>query len=112
MNLDFHEKFKTVIMRMEKAGNEYAEAKGQSWQMQELKGSVLAGIIKTYGDVPVSKAEIQARASEDYEKHIRETAEAIKKELQLKAKYEALKSKFEAYRSLSSLEKSTRQLTE
>ena len=107
MNLDFEDKFRTVIMKMEKAGNEYAEAKGQSWQLQELKSSVLANIIQSLPEMPVSKAEIIAKASKDYREFIQQTSESIKKELKLKSEYEKWKSSFEALRSLSSLEKHT-----
>lgn len=107
MNNEFEEKFKTVIIKMEKSGYEYAEARGQSYQLQELKSSVLSNIIKRYPDLPVSKAEIEARASEDFKSHIQETAKAISKELKLKCEYEKWKSSFEAIRSLSSLEKVT-----
>ena len=58
---------------MEKAGNLYAEAKGQSWQMQELKGSILASLISKQGEIPVSKAEIIAKGSEDYKQYILES---------------------------------------
>ena len=112
MNLDFQSKFKDVIMKMEKAGNEYAEAKGQAWQAMELKSSILASLISAQGDLPTSKAEIVAKNSEDYKQHIRETALAITKELRLKAEYEKWKSSFEALRSLSSLEKATQNLIE
>jgi hypothetical protein len=111
MNLDFEDKFRTIIMKMEKAGNEYAEAKGQSWQMQELRTSVLSKIMQAQGDLPVSKSEIIAKASEDYQSYVKETAEAIKKELRFKCEYEKWKSSFEALRSLSSLEKRTQELT-
>ena len=110
MDLDFEAKFRTIIMKISKVGEEYAEAKGQSWQAQELKGSVLASIIKAQPDMPTSKAEIIARASEEYKSYIAETASAITKELKLKAEYEKWKASFEALRSLSSLEKSSRNL--
>ena len=105
MDLDFQAKFRDVILKMEKSGNAYAEAKGQSWQAQELKGSVLASLIKAQPDLPVSKAEIIAKDSEEYRKYVSETASAITKELKLKCEYEKWKSSFEALRSLSSLEK-------
>ena len=92
-------------------GESYAEAKGQSWQAQELKGSVLASIIKSLPvDMPVSKAEIEAKSREDYKQYIKETSEAITKELKLKSEYEKWKASFEALRSLSSLEKKTQEL--
>jgi hypothetical protein len=107
MELDFHNKFRTCIQNMEKLGNEYAEAKGQSWQMQELKSSVLAKIINRVcvDGISQSKSETLARADEDYQTYIKETASAITKELKLKSQYEKEKAVFEALRSLSSLEK-------
>jgi len=107
MNLDFEDKFRNCIKKISEIGEQYAEAKGQSWQAQELKGSILAKLIKNYPDLPVSKAEHEAKSSEEYQSFIKETAEAIKKELRLKAQYEMWKSSFEALRSLSSLEKAT-----
>ena len=107
MNLDFEDKFRQCIKKISETGELYAEAKGQSWQMQELKGSVLSSLVCKQPEVPVSRAEINARASEEYKQFILETADAIKKELRLKAEYEKWKSSFEALRSLSSLEKST-----
>ena len=112
MDLDFQEKFRSCIKKIGEIGEAYAEAKGQSWQQQELKSAVLASIIQSLGEMPVSKAEIVAKASEEYKQFIQETSEAIKKELRLKSEYEKWKSSFEALRSLSSLEKATRHLSE
>jgi len=52
-----------------------------------------------------------ARASTDYETHIKETAEKIRLEHQTKNDLEVAKAKFEGNRSLSSLEKTTRNIT-
>ena len=93
---------------MEETGIAYSEAKGQSWQQQEMKSSVLASMMQQLPDMPISKAEMTAKASSAYVQHLEETAKAITKELRLKAEYEKWKSSFEALRSLSSLEKSTR----
>lgn len=106
MNLDFEEKFRNCIKKISEIGELYAEAKGQSWQAQEMKHSVLSSIINSLVG-PVSQREMAARASEDYKKFLSETAEAIKKELRYKAQYEMWKASFEALRSLSSLEKAT-----
>ena len=108
MDLDFEDKFRQCIKKISEIGELYAEAKGQSWQAQELKGSILASLIKAQPDLPISKAEIIARASEEYRKFLAETSTTITKELKLKAEYEKWKATFEALRSLSSLEKSTR----
>lgn len=111
MNLDFESKFRHIIKKLDEVGTAYAEAKGQSWQMQELKSSFLASIIRPLGEMPVSKAEIIAKASDEYQKFIQETSSAIKKELKLKSDHEMWKASFEALRSLSSLEKRTQELT-
>lgn len=107
MNLDFESKFRSVIKKISETGEDYAEKKGRSWQQQELKYSVLSSIIKGLGDMPLSKAEILAKGSEEFSNYIRETADAIKAELRAKAEYEKYKASFEALRSLCSLEKST-----
>lgn len=105
MNLDMLANFRECWEKIEEVGNEYAEAKGQSWQSQELKGSVLASIIKKSINLPFNKAENEAKSSPEYRTHIEETAKLIKKELRLKASYERWKAQFESMRSLSSLEK-------
>lgn len=110
MDLDFKERFKDSYTKIKLLGEQYAEAKGQSWQMQELLSSVRSKIMLSLGEMAISRAEITAKSSPDYTKYVEETAEAIKKELKLKAQYEAEKARFEAYRSLSSLEKRTRTL--
>lgn len=107
MNLDFEDKFRNCIKKIAEIGELYAEAKGQSWQMQELRSSILASSMVKNGDMAVSKSEIIAKSSEGYRQYVLETAQAIKKELSLKAQYEMWKASFEALRSLSSLEKST-----
>ena len=110
MDLDFKDRFKDSYTKILKYGEEYAEAKGQSWQMQEMRSSVLAKLMREQGEVAVSKAEVLAKASPAYEEYLLSTSQAITRELSLKAKYEAEKARFEAYRSLSSLEKRTRTL--
>lgn len=108
MDADFNQRFRSILDQLEQAGNDYAEAKAQSWQYQELKGTVLAKIMLKINEKTVSKTESLARASEEYETYIIETAKAIKKEHQAKVRYDKLDKEFEATRSLSSLEKSTR----
>ena len=108
MDLDFEDKFRKIIAKIAESGEAYAEAKSQSWYQQELKGSILSSIIKKLGDLPLSKSELLAKDSDDYKAYLTETAKAIYTELSLRAEYEKWKSSFEALRSLSSLEKSTR----
>lgn len=111
MDADFREDFTMVINKMTEAGEEYAEARGQSYQMQELKGSVLAKIMHKISDgkkISQSALEASAKATQEYEDYIHGVAEAIKREHRTKAELEKYKASFEALRSLSSLEKATR----
>ncbi len=112
MDLDFEDKFRQCIKKISEIGNLYAEAKGQSWQAQELKGAILSSIMGKMENIAVTAREPMAKGNPEYIAYVKETAEAIKKELKLKAEYEKWKSSFEALRSLSSLEKATRNLAE
>src|SRR3990167_448065 len=107
MNLDFEEKFRHIIKKIGELGELYAEAKGQSLEQQELKSSIVASLVKSYGEIPLSRSELLAKGSDEYKQYLKETADAIRKELSLKAQYEMWKASFEALRSLCSLEKST-----
>jgi hypothetical protein len=81
VDLDFESKFRHCVKKIEEVGILYAEAKGQSWQMQEMRSSVLAKLIREQGEIPVSKAEILAKASPAYEDYILSTSQAITKVL-------------------------------
>lgn len=105
LDLDFQDKFRHIIQKIEETGDIYADKKSKSWYAQELKGSIFASIIKELPKMPVSQAELTARASDDYKNYLAETKETIREELLAKSQLEKWKSSFEALRSLSSLEK-------
>ena len=107
MNLDFEAKFRLAIKKIGEVGELYATARGQSYQLQEMKSAIVASLMQALPDMPISKAEMTAKASTSYMQHIDETAKAITKELKLKADYEKWKATFEALRSMCSLEKIT-----
>jgi len=107
MNNDFYVRFKQSIQEIQDAGDKYAIARADSYYRQEMSKVILSRLQIACGEIPVSKSELQARASQDYEAHLKETAEAIKKEHKLKNALEVAKAKFEGNRSLSSLEKAT-----
>ena len=111
MDLDFYERFKNSVEEIKTSGDKYALARADSYYRQEMSKVILSRIQTSFGDIPVSKAEIKARASEEYQKHLEETAEAIKLEHIAKNALEVAKAKFEGNRSLSSLEKATRSNT-
>ena len=116
MHLDFHERFTNIINKMEEAGDLYAEARGQSYQLQELKGTVLARIMQkiqaeSSAKIPQGALEVSAKATPEYEAYINGVYQAIEKEHKTKNQLEKYKAAFEATRSLSSLEKATIQNT-
>lgn len=111
MHLDFFERFTSIINKMEEAGDLYAEARGQSYQLQELKGTILARIMQKIkeGSPKISQGalEASAKATPEYEAYINGVSQAIEKEHKTKNQLEKWKASFEATRSLSSLEKAT-----
>jgi len=114
MNLDFESSFKRILLKLEESGGAYAEAKAQSWYAQEMCGSIKASIMQSLmKDDPklsLAKAEIMAKASEDYKQHLKETSDKIRQENLTRSEYKKWDASFEANRSLSSLEKRTQQL--
>lgn len=97
--------FCETLENMEKLGEAYAEAKGTSWNLQELRKVVLASQMKLSDKKSVAAQEVDALVSEAYRLHLEGTAESIRVEHRTKAKYDASQAKFEAIRSMSSLEK-------
>jgi len=107
-DVNFMTWFSKTLEDMEAAGEKYAEAKGQSWNLQEHRKVVLAKQMKASNLLGVKSAaeqEREALISPEYQQHLDGTAEAIKEEHKAKVKYDALQAKFEAIRSMSSLEK-------
>lgn len=115
MNLDFHERFKKILAKLDESGNAYAEAKAQSWFSQEMcsaiKSSIMKALMSEDTKLSVQKAEILAKAHPDYLKHLEETRDKIRQENLTRSEYKKWDASFEANRSLSSLEKRTQQLT-
>jgi len=107
VNLDWNDRFKRAIEEHASVGEEYALAKGRSWEVQELKGAMVAKLMLKHKDLAVSRADIEVKASEEYSQYIIETSKMIELELKLKVRVETCKYKIEAYRSLCSLEKAT-----
>ena len=103
--MDFLSKMAEVCELIEQLGVCYAEAKGTSWHMQEMKRVMLAHEMALYDGIPVSQREIKALISESYKLHLDGTRQAIQKEHELKAKLDRYHAQFETYRSICSLEK-------
>lgn len=113
MNLDFEDKFRKVIMKVDEAGRDYADKKALSWQSQELKYAVMSQEMSSLPqDMAQGAKEVASKSSDGYKQYIKETAEMIRQENIAKAVYEKWKMSFEALRSLSSLEKVTQNLSD
>lgn len=113
MDLDWADLFKKLTQEIDQTGKAYAEAKANSWYAQEMKSALLSKLMNSYGDdIPVSRAEIKAKASDDYSKFLVESRILMELEGKTKSSYEKAKARFDAYRSLCSLEKKTRTLIE
>lgn len=100
--IDFEERFRELLKDYEKVGFEYAEAKGQSWHLQETKSAVFSHEFLTAEGKTVTEREAVAKSSEPYLKHLEGTAVAIEKEARLKVKLEKIEMTYEALRSLNS----------
>ncbi len=95
----------TAVKKMSEVGKEYAKAKGESYQLQEMRKVVLARIMCEI-EGSVASRETEARASERYEQHLEGTRQAIEEETRLRAEYQRYNAQYEAFRTLMSAEKS------
>jgi len=102
--IDFQAKFRATLQQLETVGVQYAEAKGVSWQLQELRKIVLSEEMQKATANTVADRENQARCSQVYKQHVEGTKEAITREHALKAKYERFYAQYEALRSLCAQE--------
>lgn len=103
------EKFNKALIEMQKCGDVYAEAKSQSWFLQEMcsvmKSSLIEKALSENPKLSQVRAECVARSSKEYIVHLDGTKVAIELELKSKCRYEKAVNTFEACRSLVSLDK-------
>ena len=88
MDLDFYQRFKTAIEDMDKYGEEYALARANSYHAQEMDKVILSRIQSSFGEIPVSRAEVMAKGSNEYEEQLLKTKELVYLEHSLKNKLE------------------------
>ena len=101
---DIEKAMQHAVIKIETTGKEYAEAKGISYHLQQMKKVVLAREMKGQMGTAANR-EMHARASRRYEEHLEGTKQAIIDETRLRAGYERWRAEYEACRSLLSLEK-------
>jgi len=99
------DKLADAVVMIEKAGREYATARGLSWNLQELRKVVLAEETRKAEGSSMTEKETNARCSTAYKTHLDGTSQAIKDELIKKAVCERWKAQWDSLRSLISFEK-------
>ena len=100
--IDFETCFRKSVSLISKHGEEYAQAKAQSWYLQEMRKVLLSDLTKNCEGKSMAEKENNARASEVYKQHLEGTKEAIYNELKARAMLDKANCSFESLRSLAS----------
>ena len=75
------------------------EADSAANLLEETKSAVLARMMLSYGDMPVSRAEMASKGSNDWREFITKMVEAREKASLLKVKLEYIRMKFHEWQS-------------
>jgi hypothetical protein len=78
----------------------YVDADSAASLLEETKSAVLARMMLSLGDMPVSRAEMQTKASPDWTEFVTNMVEARKKAAFLKVKMEYIRMKFSEWQSI------------
>lgn len=103
-DINFEAKMREACQKIETVGKSYAEARAQSWLLQEQRKVVLSNEMRGLQG-SMAEREMLARCSAVYQAHLVGTSQAIRQELSLRAELDKWQAVFEALRSLGSLEK-------
>ena len=80
--------------------NAYVDADSAASLLEETKSAVLARMMLSLGDMPVSRAEMQTKASPEWVEFVTNMVEARKKAAFLKVKMEYIRMKFSEWQSI------------
>lgn len=80
-------------------GLEWVDADAAANLLEETKSAVLSQMMVKLGDMPVSKAEMQVKASEEWKEHITKMVAARKAANKLKVKMEFMRMRFSEVQS-------------
>jgi hypothetical protein len=108
--IDFEQKFRNCVGLIAKYGEEYAQAKAQSWYLQEMRKVILADLTKNAEGKSMAEKETNSRASKEYITHLEGTKEAIYNELKARAMLDKANTSYESLRSLASQQTSSMRL--
>jgi hypothetical protein len=78
----------------------YVDADSAASLLEETKSAVLARMMLSMGDMPVSRAEMQVKASTDWSEFVTNMVKAREKAAFLKVKLEYIRMKFNEWQSL------------
>jgi len=91
-NLPLSEQFRLVAKR-------WVEADSAATLLEESKSAILAKLMADQGDMPVSRAEMNVKASEQWQDYIKDMVEAREKASLLKVQLEYIRMKFSEWQS-------------
>lgn len=78
----------------------YVDADSAASLLEETKSAVLARMMLAMGDMPVSRAEMQVKASNDWSEFVTNMVKAREKAAFLKVKLEYIRMKFNEQQSI------------
>jgi hypothetical protein len=87
------------------AGEDWADKQAAFNVLEDTKSAVLARLMQSSTAPSVAAKEMEAKASESFESHVRTTQEAMKEALKAKVKYEAVKIWIDLKRTQSANER-------
>lgn len=89
---------------------QYVDADAAASLLEELKSATLSQYMQTYGDIPVSRAEMQVKASDFWVEYIKKMVEARKSANRLKVQLEYIRMKFSEEQSAEATARAERRL--
>jgi hypothetical protein len=75
----------------------HVEAEAAAQILEETKSAVLAQMMSKLGDMPVSKAEMQAKASSEWDRHVRSIVRARQEANRLRVQRDYIKMRFQEW---------------
>ena len=91
-NLPISEQYRLIAKR-------WADEDAAATLLEDSKSAVLAAMMSAKGDIPVSKAEMQSKASPEWKEYVQKTVEARRDASLLKVEVEFLKMRFQEEQS-------------
>lgn len=88
MSLDANELYHKLIT----AGSDWADKQAAAGVLEDTKSAVLCRLMIKSNAPSVAAREVEAKASQEYQDHVRATQEAVKAALKAKVQYEAIRT--------------------